>query len=149
MADDTRTCAARKERRERLRNRRSSAPVVDMLAPDGSVRRARCQLKAGVYCNGNLAIEAVCPDGEPWGVLTVNPGIALKDDFVCIKDYSEGAGNLRTLEAAGLIETPPVQQIPSGFVQLPVCRLTEKGRAFAATAYGKRDERDAQGADNG
>lgn len=144
MAGSARTCATRRTRR--TRNGRSSAPVVDILSPDGGIRCTRCQLKAGVYCNGNLAIEAVCRDGEPWGVLTVNPGIALEDDFVCIKDYSEGAGNLKTLEAAGLIETPPVQQIPSGFVQLPVCRLTEKGKAFAADAYRKRD---AQGADNG
>ena len=49
-----------------------------------------------------------------------------------MKDYSEGAGNLKTLEAAGLIETPPVRTIPSGLVQLPVCRLTVKGRMMVA-----------------
>ena len=113
--------------------------VADILAPDGSVRCAKCRLHAEVYAsNGNLAIQATCPDGEPWGTLTVNPGFPLNDDCVCVKDYSEGAGNLKTLEAAGLIEMPPIRHEPSGFVLLPVCRLTEKGRAFVARAIRKR-----------
>jgi len=115
--------------------------VVDILAPDGSVRCAKCRLRASTYqSNGNLAIEATCADGEPWGVLTVNPGFPINDDCVCVKDYSEGAGNLKTLEAAGLIETPPVRLEPSGFVMLPICRLTEKGKAFVARAIRKREK---------
>lgn len=120
-------------------SRTGKSLVADILAPDGGVRCAKCRLRATTYMsNGNLAIEAFCPDGESWDVLTVNPGFPLNDDCVCVKDYSEGAGNLKTLEAAGLIEMPPIRHEPSGFVLLPVCRLTEKGRAFVARAIRKR-----------
>lgn len=114
--------------------------VVDILGPDGRVRCTKCLLKAAVYSiYGNIAIQAFATEesrmadgerlepGEDWGVLTVNPAEELGDHVVCVKDYSEGEGNLRTLVDAGIVETP-YRQIPSGFVYLPVCRLTPKGR---------------------
>lgn len=114
--------------------------VVDILGPDGRVRCTKCLLRAATYSvYGNIAIQAFATaesrtangerlePGEEWGVLTVNPAEELGDHVVCVKDYSEGAGNLRTLLDAGIVETP-YRQIPSGFVYLPVCRLTPKGR---------------------
>lgn len=114
--------------------------VVDILGPDGRVRCTKCLLRATTYSSyGNIAIQAFATTesrtasgerlepGEDWGVLTVNPTEELGDRVVCVKDYSEGEGNLRTLLEAGIVETP-YRQIPSGFVYLPVCRLTPKGR---------------------
>ena len=114
--------------------------VVDILRPDGRVRCTKCLLKASRYATyGNIAIEAFATaesrmpngerlePGEDWGMLTVNPAEELGDHVVCVKDYSEGEGNLRTLVDAGIVETP-YRYIPSGFVTLPVCRLTPKGR---------------------
>lgn len=117
--------------------------VVDILGPDGRVRCTKCLLRVSTYSfYGNIAIQAFATaesrmadmddgerlePGEHWGVLTVNPAEELGDHVVCVKDYSEGAGNLRTLLDAGIVETP-YRQIPSGFVYLPVCRLTPKGR---------------------
>ena len=114
--------------------------VVDILGPNGRVRCTKCLLKASTYsAYGNIAIQAFATTesrtangerlepGEDWGVLTVNPAEELGDRVVCVKDYSEGEGNLRTLLDAGIVETP-YRYIPSGFVTLPVCRLTPKGR---------------------
>ena len=114
--------------------------VVDILGPDGRVRCTKCLLQATTYgIYGNITIQAFATEesrmadggrlepGEDWGMLTVNPAEKLDDRTVCVKDYSEGAGNLRTLLDAGIVETP-YRQIPSGFVYLPVCRLTPKGR---------------------
>lgn len=122
--------------------------VVDIIDPDGQVRCTKCLLRAARYVSyGNIAIEAYTTaesrmgdseplgpgeawgvgPGEVWGVLTVNPSEELGDHAVCVKDYSEGDGNLRTLLGAGIVETP-YRYIPSGFVELPVCRLTPKGR---------------------
>lgn len=119
--------------------------VVDILDETGKrVRCRNCRLQLARYRdNGNLAIQAFCTgqtpdaeDGEPWGVLTVNPLEQLDDEHVAIKDYSEGAGNLMTLQRAGLVGEPE-RWIPSGFVQIPVCPLTEKGREWVK-AYALR-----------
>ena len=124
--------------------------VVDILGPDGRVRCTKCLLKAATYSvYGNIAIQAFATSesripaggerlepGEEWGVLTVNPAEELGDHVVCVKDYSEGAGNLRTLLEAGIVETP-YRQIPSGFVYLPVCRLTPKGRDWVKSELAK------------
>jgi len=105
--------------------------IINILDETGhNIRCRNCTLQVSRYStNGNLAIQAFCPDGEPWSVMTVNPIETLDDEHVCIKDYSEGAGNLKTLIMAGLISEPE-RMIPSGFVELPVCRLTEKGLAW-------------------
>ena len=114
--------------------------TLDILDPDGGVRYKGATLEVTRYTyGGGIAIAAVCRDGEPWGTLTVN--LVDEDtgkDCVFVKDYSEGAGNVRTLAAAGLIETPPVRWARSGFAEIPLCRLTEKGmqlvREFDAKA---------------
>lgn len=124
--------------------------VVNILDQDGRVRCTKCLLRATTYSlYGNIAIQAFCtaeshmPDGERpepgegWGVLTVNPAEELGDNVVCVKDYSEGAGNLRTLLEAGIVETP-YRQIPSGFVYLPVCRLTPKGLEWVKSELAER-----------
>lgn len=117
--------------------------LIDILNKDGTVRCTKCLLEAERYSsNGNIALEATCSDrsvtsggepcepGEEWGTLTVNTDTKLAEDEVSIKDYSEGEGNLRTLVDAGIVFPNPVYYITSGFVQIPVCRLTAKGLAL-------------------
>jgi len=106
--------------------------LVNMLNPDGSLRCKNVTVRATRYrFGGGIALEATCEDGEPWGTLTVNLVNAdVENDCVLVKDYSEGAGNVRTLATAQIIETPPLRWEPSGFVKIPVCRLTEKGMAL-------------------
>jgi hypothetical protein len=113
--------------------------VVDMLDPEGKVRCPKCTVKAARYLTGgDVALTATCEDGEPWDVLTVNlPGVSIPRDCVAVRDYSEGAGNLRTLADAGLVESRPVRVVRSGFVAVPVCRLTKKGVALVK-AYDDR-----------
>lgn len=113
--------------------------VLDILDPDGNVRCPKCTVKANRYlADGNVALEATCDDGEPWGILTVNlPGAVIPRDCVAVKDYSEGSGNLRTLIDSGLVESCPVRTVPSGLVSIPVCRLTKKGMALVQ-AYDDR-----------
>ena len=127
--------------------------TIDILSSNGRVVRcSNCRLRVTRYVtNNNIALEAICtaesttPDGEfvgedePWSVMTVNPSEQLPDDMICVKDYSEGAGNLRTLVDAGLVEPTPVRLISSGFVNLPVCKLTEKGREWVAGELAKVD----------
>lgn len=128
--------------------------VVDILGTDGRVRCTKCLLRATVYkCYGNIAIQAICTaesrmsngalyrDGEVWGVLTVNPDEKLDANTVCVKDYAEGEGNLKTLLAAGIVKKPN-RHIPSGFVELPVCRLTQKGRAWVKSELARLADTD-------
>lgn len=125
--------------------------VVDILGPDGQVRCTKCLLRATTYSlYGNIAIQAYATaesrtasgeklePGEDWGMLTVNPTEELPDYTVCVKNYSEGEGNLRTLLDAGIVE-PPYRYIPSGLVALPVCRLTPKGRDWLRPELAVRD----------
>lgn len=113
--------------------------VLDILNPDGNVRCPKCTVKANRYLTGgNVALEATCEDGEPWDVLTINlTGVSIPRNCVAVKDYSEGAGNLRTLADAGLVESCPVGVVRSGFVAIPICRLTKKGMALVQ-AYDDR-----------
>lgn len=76
---------------------------------------------------GAIAIELVCAEeksfGEPWMTATVNiPGIP--EGCVAVKDYSEGEGLPELLCSAGIIEAVPVRHIRSGYVSIPVFRLT-------------------------
>lgn len=81
----------------------------------------------------NLAVQLVIhnPDGaienyfhnEPMTVATVNLG-PLPDDRIAIKDYSENEGMVKSLAAAGFIEPSPCETVDSGFVRIPVHKLT-------------------------
>ncbi len=61
--------------------------------------------------------------GEPIAVATkIVPGAELQDDEVLIKSYSENEGMLSALASAGVVE-PTGKTIPSGFVELDICKL--------------------------
>ena len=85
-----------------------------------------CRFVAARYHNDNLALSIVNPEG-PIMTCTINPGVEVPIDCVCIKDYSENTGIAATLVNMGIIEPEPIAIIPSGFVELPVYRLTPKG----------------------
>lgn len=78
------------------------------------------------HTNGAIYIGAESLIGEPWKDYTANVE-GVKEDEVPIKNYSEGSGNLKELIDAGLV-TKPHREIPSNFVTIPVCYLTEKGK---------------------
>lgn len=131
--------------------------VIDILNPNGTIRCSKCRLNVARYASpDNIAIGATCTsesraafdddddpleEGEPWGILTVNPQEKLPEGMICVKDYSEGRGNLHTLAKAGLVELPPVREISSGFVKLPVVRLTEAGLALVKEQLESAEER--------
>jgi len=61
-------------------------------------------------------------DGSPVAVATLHvPALSLAADEVVIKDYSENAGMLSLLVAAGVVSTP-LREVQSGYVTLYVCR---------------------------
>lgn len=89
------------------------------------------------YRNDRVAIQLHGAPGsafanEPIGTVTVNlPEVPLGDDEVAIKTYSEHAGILDPLVTAGVIEARPRAVVQSGFVQIPIHRLTPAALAQA------------------
>ena len=82
--------------------------------------------------NGNNALMIVVTDEagneiEPYCVCSVNPGKTIPSDKIAVKDYSENTGMVEFLREQGIIEGEPTENIPSGFVNIPVFRLSRKG----------------------
>lgn len=104
-----------------------------------------CYLEIARYSeNGNLCLIAYDDMTEEEVMrLTVNPSVKLTDDEICIKTYSENAGLQECLIEQGLIESTPVRVFESGFVVLPVHRLTEKGKALIANVTERRTSEEA------
>lgn len=77
----------------------------------------------------NIALLAVMETEagrEPFGMITVNVQQELKPGRVAIKDWSENEGLLDVLVEEGIV-SEPLSYIPSGFVEIPVCRLLATG----------------------
>lgn len=89
-----------------------------------------CEWSARQYGNGNLALQVVSEEDGPICVCTVNPGERVDDGRIAIKDYSENEGMVDTLLEMGIIKGDPLYTIPSGWVQIPVYELTDKGLAL-------------------
>lgn len=86
-----------------------------------------CTVDVQFYNNGRFAI---CLDdketGEPVAVASVNmPKAILKADEVCIKNYSENEGILKSLVDSGFIEETG-NEFDNGYVVVPICRLTKE-----------------------
>ena len=93
---------------------------------------ADCSVKPqlGVYGNGNIAMQLVDAEtGEPIAVATVNPGFELPRGFIGVKDWSENEGMVEALLAAGIIDEVTTK-VPSGYVSIPICRLTKGALEF-------------------
>ncbi len=82
------------------------------------------------YTNGQTVIKLVdMEDGMPFATATVAvENHLLKEDEVAIKDYSENAGILDSLIEADVIEHPHAF-IHSGFVKIPICKLSHTKNA--------------------
>lgn len=87
-----------------------------------------CEFSVGRYYNGNLGIEIWSPELGPITKVTVNPDIPLEDDRIAVKSYSENEGMDKFLISLGLIEDNPIKVVRSGFVNIPVHKLTDKGK---------------------
>ena len=97
-----------------------------------------CQFATGRYGNGNLALEIMGAEGteyegEPIVRVTVNPGCAVADGHIAIKDYSENEGMVEFCKKIGIIEGNPTQVIPSGYVEITVYKLTDSGKELFST----------------
>jgi hypothetical protein len=106
-----------------------------------------CELRFARYHNtGNIAVQLVgCnPDGSDSRILHGEPVCTattniepLPDGCVAVKNYSENTGMVNTLTEAGLIEAIPFGHIDSGFVRVPVHKLTPQGQVAVAAQLGK------------
>ena len=77
------------------------------------------------YGNDRWAIEMLDEDGEHAGTASVNlPAHPLPEHCVFIKDYSENAGVLVGLIAAGVVIDTGIRA-PSGFVKIPMCKFSD------------------------
>lgn len=93
-----------------------------------------CSYVTGKYYNGNPALQIMSPEG-PVCTCSVNPPdeILLAEGEIAIKDWSENQGMGNWLKLHGVIvREDPVRRIPSGFVTIPVYRLTDAGKALFA-----------------
>lgn len=79
------------------------------------------------YHDGNIRIDFVGNEG-PVFVATVNvPGIEdLGEHVVAIKDYSENEGVRAELVRLGIINPIPLAYAHSGFVEIPIHRLSDQ-----------------------
>lgn len=87
-----------------------------------------CYFQTGRYLNGNLVVEIYSRSLGPITRVTINPDIVLPDDLIAIKNYSENSGMVEWLISQGIIEPTAIREITSGWVSIPVHRLTEKGK---------------------
>lgn len=92
----------------------------------------KCDVVKLRYQNSRTALELVIAEddedrelykGEPMATATVNmPQVALENNEVIIKDYSENEGMLETLVKAGIVEDTG-KVVESGFVVCHICKL--------------------------
>lgn len=72
--------------------------------------------------NNNLAVRICSLDGEPYCSCSVNPGFALEEDEIVVKDYSENEGILEWILGNDLAEiTGKVFDI--GFKKLNIVKI--------------------------
>jgi hypothetical protein len=81
------------------------------------------------YRNGQIAISLISQDGEPWLDATCSLPSPVAADCVAIKNWSENEGLPSILLHAGVIEGAPVAHVRSGFVAVPIYRLTRAALA--------------------
>lgn len=104
--------------------------------PKINFKNWKCFISLGYYNAGSrLAIQLLSDEedadkgvfyGEPIAVATVNlPEVQLKENEICIKNYSENEGMIDTLQKAGLI-TDVKREVSTGFVTVHVVEKTNK-----------------------
>ncbi len=99
-----------------------------MPIPKVTFLDVECEVVFGRYASSRgaddrIAIDLVCPDGEHMATATVNlPDEPLPEGCVFIKDWSENAGMVAALEAAGIVKDTGLR-VPTGFTAAKVCKL--------------------------
>ena len=76
----------------------------------------------------NIYIGIVSRDEGPICHCTINTQCELPDDRIAVKDYSENEGMVERLKELDIITGDPVEYISSGFVDIGVYMLSEKGK---------------------
>jgi hypothetical protein len=76
------------------------------------------------YPNGQLALLLVTEDREPWLTATSAIFSPVPAGCIAVKDWSENEGVPAILLQSGVIEGDPVARVSSGFVAIPIYRLT-------------------------
>jgi hypothetical protein len=86
------------------------------------------------YPNGQLALLLVTADREPWLTATSTISSAVPTGCIAVKDWSENEGVPAILLQSGVIEGDPVARVSSGFVAIPIYRLTAAAVLAAGVA---------------
>lgn len=73
--------------------------------------------------NGNVAINVITTEGEPWQMLTVNIG-KLPYGYACLDTNNTYSDIIEVLEEKGLIKSEGIY-VPSGFCSYPVYHLSD------------------------
>jgi hypothetical protein len=76
------------------------------------------------YPNGQLALLLVTEDHEPWLTATSAISSPVPTGCIAVKDWSENEGVPAMLLKSDVIEGDPVARVSSGFVAIPIYRLT-------------------------
>lgn len=87
-----------------------------------------CSFLVGYYENDNLGIEIWSDTEGPITRVTVNPDIKIPEDSIAIKNYSENEGMVDWLKSMSIIDDEPTDIIHSGWVDIPVHKLTAHGK---------------------
>lgn len=75
--------------------------------------------------SGNIALEIWSNEEGPICRVTVHPGIKVPEDCIAIKNYSENEGVVDWMKSMGFIEDAPVRIIKTGWVEIPVYKMTD------------------------
>lgn len=86
-----------------------------------------CYFVTSRYGNGNLAVEIWNNTEGPISRITTNPDIKIPVTHIAIKNYAENEGMVETMKKMGIIESDPTQIIRTGYVTVPVHKLTSLG----------------------
>lgn len=89
-----------------------------------------CEFIVNKYVGtGNLSVEIWSPEEGPITKVTVNTdGVSIPEGYIAVKDYSENEGMVEWLISQDLIIDDVVTFIESGFIHIPVFKLTDKGK---------------------
>ena len=87
-----------------------------------------CDVNFKLYENLRLAILLTDPkDDSPIATASINlPDEELDEDAVFVKEYSENAGMVKTLQDANVITNEIVKTANSGFVTIDAYRMSEE-----------------------
>jgi hypothetical protein len=87
-------------------------------------RKQMVRTHFGRYGNGQTALRLCTPEGEGWLTATVAVDHPIARGVITVKNYSENEGVAEILIAGGVIEAPAERFVSTGYVRVPVYRLT-------------------------